>query len=62
VAATKRDLTGPDDRLADLRTEAQRHGLDVVPVSAVSGEGLTTLKRRLLGLLSEPVVLLEGHA
>ena len=52
VAATKRDLAGAHDPLLALRTEALKLGLDVVPVSAVSGEGLATLKRQLLRLLS----------
>ena len=52
VAATKRDLAGAHDPLPALRTEALKVGLDVVPVSAVSGEGLATLKRQLLRLLS----------
>jgi len=63
VAATKRDAVGAEDPLAALRAEAERHGLEVVPVSAVSGEGLTTLKRRLLRLLREPpALLLEERA
>jgi GTP-binding protein len=62
VAATKRDVSGPDDPLLALQEEAARHGLGVVPVSAVSGKGLTTLKRRLRRLLSEPALLLEEHA
>jgi GTP-binding protein len=62
VAATKRDVCGPDDPLAALREEAAHHGLDVVPVSAVSGDGLTTLKHRLLRLLSAPALRLEERA
>jgi GTP-binding protein len=61
VAATKQDVAGPDDALVALRTEAERHGLDVVPISAVTGEGLMTLKRRLLQMLSvTPTLVLEG--
>lgn len=60
VAATKRDVLGPEDPLPSLRAEAERHGLEVVPVSAVSGEGLETLKRRLRGLLGgTPALVLE---
>jgi GTP-binding protein len=62
VAATKRDLAGAADPLPDLRAEAERHGVPVVPVSAVSGEGLTALKRQLLRLLSPTAPLLERHA
>jgi GTP-binding protein len=61
VAATKRDAVGPEDPLPALRAEAARHGLEVVPVSSVTGEGLTPLKRRLRHRLAEtPQVLLEG--
>jgi GTP-binding protein len=52
VAATKRDVVGSEDPLPALRQEALKLGLEVMPVSAVSGEGLVALKRRLLGLLS----------
>jgi len=52
VAATKRDLAGAEDPLPVLREGAASLGLEVVPVSAVSAEGLTALTRcidRLLG-------------
>jgi GTP-binding protein len=54
VAATKRDLasSGAVDPLEALRRAAAARGLEVIPVSAVTGEGLATLKRRLLGSLS----------
>jgi GTP-binding protein len=52
VAATKRDLVGAEDPLAELRQAADQLGLEVVAVSAVTGEGLVALKRRLLGLLA----------
>jgi GTP-binding protein len=54
VAATKRDLAGSGavDPLESLRLAAAARGLEVVPVSAVTGEGLATLKRRLLGTLA----------
>jgi GTP-binding protein len=52
VAATKRDLAGAEDPLPVLREGAAGLGLQVVPVSAVRGEGLDALARcidRLLG-------------
>ena len=52
VAATKRDAVGEGDPLPGLRTEALKLGLGVVPVSAVSGEGLAALKRDLLRLIA----------
>jgi GTP-binding protein len=52
VAATKRDLAQDADPLPGLRRAAERLGLEVVPLSAVTGEGLLVLKRRLLGLLA----------
>lgn len=52
VAATKRDLAGPEDPLSGLRETARRRGLEVFPVSAVTGEGLLTLERRLLALVA----------
>jgi len=51
VAATKRDLAGEGDPLPRLKAEAARHGLEVLPVSAVTGEGLATLRHRLLALV-----------
>ena len=62
VAATKRDLAGAEDPLPVLREGAAGLGLQVVPVSAVSGEGLDALARcidRLLGA-AHPVPL-EQH-
>ncbi len=48
VAATKRDaLSGPDPMPA-LERECARLGLEVQPVSAVTGEGLLPLRRALL--------------
>ena len=52
VAATKRDLAVAEDPLPALRRAADDLGLEVVPVSAATGEGLLVLKRRLLGLLA----------
>jgi GTP-binding protein len=53
VAATKLDAAASRDALAGLEAEAARLGLDVVAVSAVTGEGLVELKRRLLARLAE---------
>jgi 50S ribosomal subunit-associated GTPase HflX len=52
VAATKRDLADAEAPLPALRRAAGDLGLEVVPVSAASGEGVLALKRRLLGLLA----------
>jgi GTPase len=52
VAATKQDAAASPDALASLRSAAEPLGLEVVPVSAVTGEGLAQLKRRLLGRLA----------
>jgi GTPase len=48
VAATKRDARSDPDPLPDLERAAGRLGLEVFPVSAVTGEGLVELKRALL--------------
>ena len=62
VAASKRDLAGMNDPLPALRTEAAKLGLDVLAVSAVTGEGLATLTRHLDRLLaSAPSLPLEQH-
>jgi GTP-binding protein len=53
VAATKRDLAHDADPLPGLRRAAEGLGLDVLPLSAATGDGLLALKRRLLGLLSD---------
>jgi GTP-binding protein len=52
VAASKRDLAGADDPLPGLLGAAAGLGLEVVPVSAATGEGLLALKRRLLGMIA----------
>jgi GTPase len=52
VAATKRDLAGAEDPLAALRRAAGELGLEVVPVSAATGEGLAALKHQLLLLIA----------
>jgi GTP-binding protein len=53
VVATKRDVVVEPDPLPALCEEARGLGLEVVAVSAVTGEGLLALKRRLLRLLDE---------
>lgn len=64
VAASKRDVAGEDDPLASLQAEAQRLGLDVLPISAVTGAGLLELKRRLFHMVQETrtASLVEGPA
>jgi GTP-binding protein len=52
VAASKRDLRTAVDPLPPLIEEAAREGIDVIAVSAVSGEGLLPLKRRLAALVA----------
>jgi GTPase len=52
VAATKRDLAGEGDPLPALVAAAEGLGFSVVPVSAATGEGLETLKRRLIGAIA----------
>jgi GTP-binding protein len=53
VAATKLDLAAPAaDALARLESAARALGLEVVAVSALTGAGLVTLKRRLLAALA----------
>lgn len=53
VAASKRDLAGSQDPLPGLLEQAARLGLRVVPVSALTGEGLSELKQGLFKLLQE---------
>jgi GTP-binding protein len=52
VAANKRDVVAANDPLPRLEAVAGELGLDVVPVSSVTGEGLTELKHALKDLLS----------
>jgi GTP-binding protein len=56
VAASKRDVVGAEDPLPGLQATAAELGLRVVPVSAVTGEGLDHLKRALLELLAQAPV------
>jgi GTP-binding protein len=51
VVATKRDALGERDPLPELRAAALLRGLEVIAVSAVTGEGLLELKRGLLCLI-----------
>jgi GTP-binding protein len=53
VVATKRDAVTGADPLSALEAEARALGLEVRPVSAVSGEGLGELKRSLGRLVRE---------
>jgi GTP-binding protein len=60
VAASKRDVAaspGAQDPLPRLRAEALRLGMEVVPVSAVRGDGLVELKRALARLVREAVAV-----
>jgi GTP-binding protein len=56
VVATKRDAVSERDPLPELRTAARDRGLEVVPVSAVTGEGLLDLKRAVLRLIDKAAV------
>jgi len=60
VVASKRDAVAGADPLPRLRAAAGDLGLRVLAVSALSGEGVPALKRRLAALVaatrSEPVV------
>jgi GTP-binding protein len=61
VAATKRDAVVEPDPLPALTAEAERLGLPVIPVSAVTGQGLAELRRSLLRLVESSPLPLEGH-
>ncbi len=52
VAATKRDAIDGEDPLPALEQQARLDGLEVLPVSAVTGAGLLALERRLLALVA----------
>ena len=51
VAASKRDAVSGEDPLPALVAAARAEGLEVLAVSAVTGEGLVALKRRLRALV-----------
>jgi len=63
IVATKRDLAGHADPLPRLQDTARRLGLDVVPVSAVTGAGLSALKRAMVQLMPpvRTAAQQEGH-
>jgi len=62
VAATKRDALAAGDPLPALIAAAGLAGIEVLAVSAVSGEGLLALKRRLLQLLQANAPLAAGES
>lgn len=64
IVATKRDARVRPDPLPALAAEARRMGLPLLPVSAVTGEGLPALKRAMLGLVASaaPHHALAGQA
>jgi GTP-binding protein len=67
VAATKRDaVAGADhDPLPELRQAAAALGVPVFPVSAVTGEGLTELRRAIwaqVGAATPAASLVDNHA
>ena len=53
VAASKRDAVVEPDPLEGLRVAAAHWGLEVLPISAVTGEGIPALLRRLQKLAAE---------
>jgi GTP-binding protein len=62
VAASKRDIVADQDPLEALTAAARALGLEVTPVSAVTGAGISELKRR-LGILvdaARPAEAVEG--
>jgi GTP-binding protein len=67
VVATKRDAVAEADPLPALREAAREIGLNVRPVSAVTGEGLLELKRELAALVAQarlaaaPAPVAEGE-
>jgi len=65
IVATKRDAVSAPDPLQALQEEARRLGMPLLPVSAVTGEGLLELKRAILRLLDTVPVeapALQEHA
>jgi GTP-binding protein len=60
VAASKRDALSGEDPLPALTETARGLGLDVLPISAVTGAGLPELKRRLLALVHAARLELTG--
>ena len=62
IAATKRDVAADDDPLPALEVEARRLGIEVIPVSAVTGAGLLKLKRRCFQLLEAAPAVIDEPA
>jgi GTP-binding protein len=64
VAATKRDVVADPDPLPALVEAARGLGLEVQPISAVTGQGLSELKHRLFGLVhaARPAAAVEDPA
>ncbi|HWX25042.1 MAG TPA: GTPase ObgE, partial [Vicinamibacteria bacterium] len=52
VAASKRDALAEKDPLPAFREAARGIGLEVIPISSVTGEGLPELKRALARLVA----------
>jgi GTP-binding protein len=63
VAASKRDVVVEPDPLGALVVAAAQWGLEVVPVSAVTGEGIPALLRRLQKLAADAIdpASVEAH-
>jgi GTP-binding protein len=51
VVASKRDAVAEKDPLPALRKEAKKLGIPLLPISAVTGEGVVELKRAILALV-----------
>jgi len=61
VAATKRDAVSDPDPLPALSRQARALGLEVLPVSAVTGQGLPELKRALLQMIEASRLAAEAE-
>jgi GTP-binding protein len=53
VVASKQDAVADGDALQALSAEAGKNGLEVIPISSITGTGLVELRRRLWALLGE---------
>jgi GTPase len=65
LVASKRDAVQADDPLPELRQAAAGLGVPVFPVSAVTGEGLTELRRAVWAHLvaaASPPSLVDSRA
>ena len=58
LAASKIDMAGDRQRLRSLESLASRHGLELYPISSVTGEGLEALKKG----IAEKLRALRGEA